>query len=76
MLCILTCVHSSVSWLSGDYLNHLLFLLKTLNTLTEYCQGPCVENQNTVASHESNGLDIVVKELLLQCVEQMLYAIH
>eukprot|EP00056_Hartaetosiga_gracilis_P007617 m.110530 g.110530 ORF g.110530 m.110530 type:complete len:2634 (+) comp12749_c0_seq1:91-7992(+) len=40
-------------------------VIQTLSTLTEYCQGPCVENQNTVASHESNGLDIVVKELLL-----------
>ncbi|EGD76540.1 type I inositol triphosphate receptor [Salpingoeca rosetta] len=40
-------------------------VIQTLNTLTEYCQGPCIENQNTVASHESNGLDIVVKELLL-----------
>lgn len=38
---------------------------QALRTLAEYCQGPCPENQEMVASHESNGLDIVIKELLL-----------
>jgi hypothetical protein len=30
-----------------------------LTTLTEYCQGPCHENQKCIASNESSGIDIV-----------------
>lgn len=40
-------------------------VVQALCTLTEYCQGPCPENQECITSHESNGLDIIAKELLL-----------
>ncbi|KAK0400335.1 hypothetical protein QR680_003453 [Steinernema hermaphroditum] len=39
-------------------------ITQTLNTLTEFCQGPCHENQNTMAVHESNGLDIIISLVL------------
>lgn len=37
---------------------------QTLETLTEYCQGPCHINQNCIATHESNGLDIITALIL------------
>lgn len=37
---------------------------QTLEALTEYCQGPCHENQNCIATHESNGLDIITALIL------------
>ena len=37
---------------------------QALITLTEFCQGPCVENQNALAAHDSNGMDIVVSLVL------------
>ena len=33
---------------------------QTLESLTEYCQGPCHENQYAIINHESNGIDIVI----------------
>uniref|UniRef100_A0A0N4ZIS5 Inositol 1,4,5-trisphosphate receptor n=1 Tax=Parastrongyloides trichosuri TaxID=131310 RepID=A0A0N4ZIS5_PARTI len=44
---------------------HNFSLIKqTLITLTEFCQGPCHENQDTLAFHESNGLDIIISLVL------------
>ena len=40
-------------------------IVQALQTLTEYCQGPCQANQACIASYETNGIDIIVKELLL-----------
>ncbi|XP_003368548.1 inositol 1,4,5-trisphosphate receptor type 1, partial [Trichinella spiralis] len=37
---------------------------QALISLTEYCQGPCHENQNAIAMHESNGLDIIISLVL------------
>uniref|UniRef100_A0A914HGQ2 MIR domain-containing protein n=1 Tax=Globodera rostochiensis TaxID=31243 RepID=A0A914HGQ2_GLORO len=37
---------------------------QTLITLTEFCQGPCHENQNAMAMHESDGLDIIISLVL------------
>uniref|UniRef100_A0A915JZJ7 Uncharacterized protein n=1 Tax=Romanomermis culicivorax TaxID=13658 RepID=A0A915JZJ7_ROMCU len=37
---------------------------QALESLTEYCQGPCHENQNCIATHESNGLNIVISLVL------------
>jgi len=37
---------------------------QTLISLTEYCQGPCSENQLAIAIHESHGLDVCVSILL------------
>jgi hypothetical protein len=34
-------------------------------TLTEFCQGPCHENQNCIASNEAEGLDIIIALTLL-----------
>ncbi|KAK2709545.1 inositol 1,4,5-trisphosphate receptor-like isoform X2 [Artemia franciscana] len=44
------------------YINkqNISLINQTLESLTEYCQGPCHDNQNCIAMHESNGLDIVV----------------
>lgn len=52
--------------LLGLYINELNVDLinQTLTTLTEYCQGPCHENQNAIAMHESNGIDIIIALLL------------
>lgn len=33
---------------------------QTLESLTEYCQGPCHDNQYAIINHESNGIDIVI----------------
>lgn len=37
---------------------------QTLETLTEYCQGPCKQNQFSIINHESNGIDIVISLVL------------
>ncbi|KAM7308325.1 inositol 1,4,5-trisphosphate receptor type 1 isoform X2 [Ixodes scapularis] len=52
--------------LLGLYINeHNVDLVnQTLETLTEYCQGPCHENQNCIAMHESNGIDIIIALVL------------
>ncbi|XP_059161303.1 inositol 1,4,5-trisphosphate receptor type 1-like isoform X4 [Physella acuta] len=54
--------------LLGLYINeHNVDLInQALTTLTEYCQGPCHENQNAIAMHESNGIDIIVALLLIE----------
>ncbi|CAG9538689.1 unnamed protein product [Cercopithifilaria johnstoni] len=38
-------------------------ITQTLVTLTEFCQGPCHENQNTVGNHES-GLNMIISLVL------------
>ncbi|GMS96579.1 hypothetical protein PENTCL1PPCAC_18754 [Pristionchus entomophagus] len=38
-------------------------ITQTLSTLTEFCQGPCHENQNTMAMQE-NGLNIIISLVL------------
>jgi len=52
--------------LLGLYINenNVSLINQTLETLTEYCQGPCHDNQNCIASHESNGLDIITALVL------------
>ncbi|XP_061891578.1 inositol 1,4,5-trisphosphate receptor type 2 isoform X1 [Entelurus aequoreus] len=48
--------------LLGLYINEINVDLvrQTLETITEYCQGPCHENQTCIAKHESNGIDIII----------------
>ncbi|KAL0968457.1 hypothetical protein UPYG_G00267150 [Umbra pygmaea] len=48
--------------LLGLYLNegNVDLVRQTLETITEYCQGPCHENQSCIAKHESNGIDIII----------------
>ena len=52
--------------LLGLYINeyNVGLINQTLETLVEYCQGPCHENQNCIVTHESNGLDIITALLL------------
>ncbi|XP_007250632.3 inositol 1,4,5-trisphosphate receptor type 2 [Astyanax mexicanus] len=48
--------------LLGLYINerNVDLVIQTLETITEYCQGPCHENQSCIAKHESNGIDIII----------------
>ncbi|XP_058419416.1 inositol 1,4,5-trisphosphate receptor type 1 isoform X3 [Diceros bicornis minor] len=52
--------------LLGLYINekNVALINQTLESLTEYCQGPCHENQNCIATHESNGIDIITALIL------------
>nr|Q8WSR4.1 RecName: Full=Inositol 1,4,5-trisphosphate receptor; Short=ApIP3R [Patiria pectinifera]BAB84088.1 inositol 1,4,5-trisphosphate receptor [Patiria pectinifera] len=52
--------------LLGLYINenNVALINQTLESLTEYCQGACHENQNAIANHESNGLDIITALIL------------
>lgn len=68
-LMFLDCICGSTTGglgLLGLYINeHNVSLInQTLETLTEYCQGPCHDNQNCIATHESNGLDIITALIL------------
>ncbi|XP_030229733.1 inositol 1,4,5-trisphosphate receptor type 1 isoform X7 [Gadus morhua] len=52
--------------LLGLYINekNVGLINQTLESLTEYCQGPCHENQNCIATHECNGIDIIIALIL------------
>uniref|UniRef100_UPI00398F4F09 inositol 1,4,5-trisphosphate-gated calcium channel ITPR3 isoform X3 n=1 Tax=Pristiophorus japonicus TaxID=55135 RepID=UPI00398F4F09 len=52
--------------LLGLYINenNVLLINQTLETLTEYCQGPCTENQTCIVTHECNGIDIITALIL------------
>uniref|UniRef100_A0A8C4VNA6 Inositol 1,4,5-trisphosphate receptor n=1 Tax=Gopherus evgoodei TaxID=1825980 RepID=A0A8C4VNA6_9SAUR len=52
--------------LLGLYINecNVALIIQTLETLTEYCQGPCHENQSCIVTHESNGIDIITALIL------------
>ncbi|RNA42187.1 inositol 1-4-5-trisphosphate receptor isoform X1 [Brachionus plicatilis] len=52
--------------LLGLWINENNFHLvnQTLETLTEYCQGPCRVNQSSIINHESNGIDIIIALIL------------
>nr|XP_014347325.1 PREDICTED: inositol 1,4,5-trisphosphate receptor type 2 [Latimeria chalumnae] len=52
--------------LLGLYINerNVDLVNQTLESLTEYCQGPCHENQTCIATHESNGIDIIISLIL------------
>ncbi|XP_041439755.1 inositol 1,4,5-trisphosphate receptor type 3 isoform X2 [Xenopus laevis] len=52
--------------LLGLYINekNVALIIQTLETLTEYCQGPCHENQSCIVTHESNGIDIITALVL------------
>ncbi|KFW69500.1 Inositol 1,4,5-trisphosphate receptor type 2, partial [Pygoscelis adeliae] len=47
---------------SNEY--NVALITLTLETLTEYCQGPCHENQSCIVTHESNGIDIITALIL------------
>lgn len=44
--------------------NNVHLINQALETLTEYCQGPCHDNQYSIINHESNGIDIVIALIL------------
>lgn len=50
----------------GNYINedNVELINQALNTLTEYCQGPCRDNQDAIVNHESNGIDIIIAIVL------------
>nr|XP_057941160.1 inositol 1,4,5-trisphosphate receptor type 3 [Doryrhamphus excisus] len=52
--------------LLGLYINesNVDLITQTLETLTEYCQGPCQENQTCIVTHECNGIDIITALIL------------
>uniref|UniRef100_A0A8C9QCW6 Inositol 1,4,5-trisphosphate receptor n=1 Tax=Spermophilus dauricus TaxID=99837 RepID=A0A8C9QCW6_SPEDA len=52
--------------LLGLYINedNVGLVIQGLETLTEYCQGPCHENQTCIVTHESNGIDIITALIL------------
>uniref|UniRef100_A0A671SQG8 Inositol 1,4,5-trisphosphate receptor n=1 Tax=Sinocyclocheilus anshuiensis TaxID=1608454 RepID=A0A671SQG8_9TELE len=52
--------------LLGLYINenNVALINQTVESLTEYCQGPCHENQNCIATHECNGIDIIIALIL------------
>ncbi|XP_072537810.1 inositol 1,4,5-trisphosphate-gated calcium channel ITPR3 isoform X1 [Salminus brasiliensis] len=52
--------------LLGLYINenNVGLITQTLETLTEYCQGPCQENQTCIVTHECNGIDIITALIL------------
>ncbi|KAJ8257213.1 hypothetical protein GJAV_G00183130 [Gymnothorax javanicus] len=52
--------------LLGLYINegNVGLIIQTLETLTEYCQGPCHENQTCIVTHECNGIDIITALIL------------
>ncbi|KAM9815199.1 inositol 1,4,5-trisphosphate receptor type 2 isoform X1 [Syngnathus typhle] len=54
--------------LLGLYINesNVDLVRQTLETITEYCQGPCHENQTCIARHESNGIDIIIALIVNQ----------
>lgn len=65
----LDCICGSTSGglgLLGLYINesNVGLINQCLESLTEYCQGPCHENQTAIALHESNGIDIVIALVL------------
>lgn len=55
-----------VNFILGLWINesNVHLVNQTLETLTEYCQGPCKENQSHLINHESNGMDIVAALIL------------
>ncbi|VDD89339.1 unnamed protein product [Enterobius vermicularis] len=59
----------------GELGEHNFSLVKqTLVTLTEFCQGPCHENQNAIGNHES-GLNMIISLVLNEikplCISHM-----
>ncbi|XP_048589146.1 inositol 1,4,5-trisphosphate receptor isoform X2 [Nematostella vectensis] len=65
----LDCICGSTSGglgLLGLYINenNVELINQCLESLTEYCQGPCHDNQDAIARHESNGIDIIIALVL------------
>ena len=64
--CICGSTTGTTTGLLGLYINekNVGLINQIMETLTEYCQGPCYENQACIATHESNGLAIITALIL------------
>ncbi|KAI0984952.1 hypothetical protein GJ496_002567 [Pomphorhynchus laevis] len=58
--------HTGLLGLLGNYItiDSYDLIVQILETLTEYCQGPCHINQDCIAMHESNAIDVIVAIVL------------
>lgn len=70
--CICGSKEGSLGHKLGEYINegNVDLINQTLRTLTEYCQGPCIENQRCILMHESNGIDMI-RSLILDNIEPL-----
>lgn len=70
--CICGSKEGSLGHKLGEYIkeNNVDLINQTLRTLTEYCQGPCLENQRCILMHESNGIDMI-RSLILDTIEPL-----
>lgn len=70
--CICGSKEGSLGHRLGEYIkeNNVDLINQTLRTLTEYCQGPCIENQRCILMHESNGIDMI-RSLILDSIEPL-----
>lgn len=39
---------------------------QSLDTLIEYCQGPCHENQHSIINHETNEIDLIIALIFIE----------
>lgn len=70
--CICGSKEGSLGHKLGEYIkdNNVDLINQILRTLTEYCQGPCIENQRCILFHESNGIDMI-RSLILDNIEPL-----
>lgn len=70
--CICGSKEGSLGHKLGEYIkeNNVDLINQTLRTLTEYCQGPCIDNQRCILMHESNGIDMI-RSLILDNIEPL-----
>jgi len=70
--CICGSKEGSLGHKLGEFIkeNNVDLINQTLRTLTEYCQGPCIDNQRCILMHESNGIDMI-RSLILDNIEPL-----
>lgn len=70
--CVCGSKEGSLGHKLGEYIkeNNVDLINQTLRTLTEFCQGPCRENQRCILMHESNGIDMI-RSLILDNIESL-----
>lgn len=70
--CVCGSKEGSLGHKLGEYIkeNNVDLINQTLRTLTEYCQGPCIDNQRCILMHESNGIDMI-RSLILDGIEPL-----
>lgn len=70
--CVCGSKEGSLGHKLGEYIkeNNVDLINQTLRTLTEYCQGPCIDNQRCILLHESNGIDMI-RSLILDGIEPL-----